>query len=178
MRVVNRLLTLVVGLVLVVTGIVAAVEVVLAGVGDRFVLLPGQTWLHALNTTEWSALPVVVAFAVILVAGLVLLIAEVRRWPESTVGITAPDGSAWRVQRKSLEARIARVVTAGVACRRVSAAMGHGRRGWHLDVSAVSSVSGQVGDEVERVARQELSGLGGPDPDRVRVKVRRSDRGS
>lgn len=98
MRLFNRLFGLLLGLALAGAGGIAVVEVILAAIGDHFVLFPADHWLNALRSTQWHSVPATVGSAVAAGVGLVLLIAEIRPWRPRRIRLSVPGAGGAETQ--------------------------------------------------------------------------------
>lgn len=170
MRAFNRLLGLVVGLALVGAGGFCVLEVVLAAIGDNFVVIPGRSWLEALRTTPWSATTVLVVVAAVAGIGVVLFLAEVRRWHRSRLELpTGGQGARWWVSSRSVEAHVRRRVVAETLASRARLRLVARRRRWKAKLEAVAPTSTRA--EIEASTRRALEGVGAPADTRVRIKI-------
>lgn len=176
MRALNRLGAVLAGLALIGTGGFIALETILAATGQPFVVIPVGRWLRVLRHTPWSATTVIVVMAAISAAGLLLVLAEGRRWRLAQVPLSMNyEGTAWWVTRRSLEAHLSRQLQAGTAAlgprSRIEARTHH----WRIKVvtrtpdTASASV---VCEQIESEAGQILARLGVSDPIRIKVRIR------
>jgi hypothetical protein len=169
-RAFNRLLGLVVGLALVGGGGFCVVEVILAAIGHRFVVIPGRSWLASLRTTSWSTTTVLVVVAAIAAVGLVLFGAETRRWHRWRLELpTSARGARWWVSSRSLEAHVRRRVLAETLASRARLHLVPRRRRWKAKLKAVAPTS--VRAEIEASVRKALDGVGAPPRSKVKVKI-------
>lgn len=76
-RVINRLLAALLGLVLLIVGIAAAIEILAALFGGQHFLLPTNDWLGTMRSTRWNAESVVLIATGVVVVGIVLMIAGI-----------------------------------------------------------------------------------------------------
>ena len=79
MRAFNRVLSLLLGLALLAGGLLVAAEVASALLDRGELAIPARRWADELRATTFADARVV--FGVIAAVGLVLLVAEARRWP-------------------------------------------------------------------------------------------------
>lgn len=173
MRYFNRLLSFLAGVALVGVGVVGAIEAVSTGLDDGFVWIPGHEWIHTLRTTNWSATPVVITFAAITAAGVVLLVAELwrRSRPTLELSITGlPADQLWVAQRRALQARLAHEVVADTPCHTMHATLAYRNGAWRLDLKGTGPPDARA--EVERTARAALARIGAPEPSEVRIRLR------
>lgn len=177
MRVVNRLLALVVGLVLLAGGLLAAVNGVLAAADRRPWPVDVARWYGPLTRTRLSA-PVVLGVSVgIGVVGLVVLIAELRPWAPTRLSLRhahASDTVAWWVHRRSVERQVSAAVdtVAGVSETR-SRLRGRGAR-WRLVVRPRGRADARP--EVREAVQAELDRIAAPAEVRLRITMRRPKR--
>ncbi len=75
----NRLLAALLALALVLGGLLAAVEIVLARIGHQFLLIPRQQWAGWLTRQTWDTSLVRLILAATALVGLLLLLAALRR---------------------------------------------------------------------------------------------------
>lgn len=165
------------GLALAGAGGFIALETTLAATGRPFVVIPGRQWLGVLRRTPWSARTVVVVMALILAAGLVLLVAEGRRWRQSRVKLAVPGGNGeWWVSRRSAQISLARQLRSGTGAIAPRCRLDHRRQHWRLTVVAGigrRGTAGQLEREIEAVARGVLARLGVPEGFPIKVRLRR-----
>ncbi|GAA2530003.1 hypothetical protein [Pilimelia columellifera] len=172
MRVTNRLAAMVLGLALAVAGLVAAVEALLVASGGPTLLVPRDDWHAALTSTRIGDGIVLGVAVTVGLAGLLILVAQVRPWPPENVDTAMAD---WRLRRSGVQRRVAAAVdrVPGVSQCRVRV-RGPERRS-RLKVRA-------SGDRASRPAvlaatRAELGRLAVTMPDeRVAVRLNRARR--
>jgi hypothetical protein len=169
---VNRVLAFLAGVVLLVAGVVGAVEAVSTGLGNGFIWIPGHDWIRTLRTTDWSVTAAVVTFAFIAAGGVLLFIAEAWPRPQSTLELASdalPPGQQWVVHRRSLQARLAREVQDATPCDRLRAHLRYRRGTWRLTLTGRGPLSAR--DDVRSRAREVLQALGAPLPAVIRVRL-------
>lgn len=116
MRITNRLLAVAAALGLAVGGLLVAVEIALAGLGQGPWVIPYDDWYSSARTNRWDSSGTRSLFLALAVAGLILLVLQVMRPRPRSVPLG--DGLARAgLSRRSLEKTLARTVggQAGVA---------------------------------------------------------------
>jgi len=107
-RVINRLLAALLGLILLIAGIAAAIEILVSLFGGEHFLLPTDDWLDALRSTPWNSESVVLVATGVVVVGIVLLIAGIAarariitlRRPRDTVEVVASARAIAQILRR------------------------------------------------------------------------------
>jgi hypothetical protein len=176
MRIFNRLMSLLVGLALIGGGGFLAFEVILAAVGNQFILIPGSSFLHQLQHTSWSGTIPFIVVAAIAAGGVVLFLVEARPWRRRLIELPVSQRYArWWVSRRSVEARSARILVAAEPVKRARLALRpHPHRRWRLTVKTVAAP--QLREEIETITRESLAPIGVPANTKVRVRVSRPRR--
>jgi hypothetical protein len=168
-RIVNRVLAAVLALALLVGGLLAAVEIVVAGFGRKPWLVPHDRWYRSARTRSWQSAPPRWIFIGLVVAGLGLLVAQLARRRPTVLELT-PAAVPADVARRSLERALVREASRvdGVAAAKVKVdkdraevlATTNRRRSDELEPRVVQALDRRVGS------------LGLARPPAVRVKVR------
>jgi hypothetical protein len=170
MRTTNRILSALLGLVMIVVGLAVAIEVALIAAGRDSVVVPLDGWYQSLRSVsldDGRFLAVAIGVGLI---GLVLLIAELRPWPPHRVRTNASAGTPLWLSRRSVERRTeVAAVTVGVG-RAKSAVRGKPGR-WRLNVRAVGWPERR--DAVVEAVRTELDRLYAPPDVALNVSLRR-----
>jgi hypothetical protein len=108
MRAFDRLLSSLLGLVLLVVGVLAAVEAMIIGLGHRPKWLPLHSWYHWLTTHRLDDTTVRVVLLCLAIAGLLLVVAE--SWPRRPVRLPirldGPGDASWWLLRRPAERRL------------------------------------------------------------------------
>jgi hypothetical protein len=172
MRAFNRVLSLLLGLALLAGGLLVAAEVVAALLDRGELAIPARTWADELRATTFGDAGVV--FGVIAAVGLVLFVAEARRWPKRRIPLSDDQQRSWWVLRRSLEQQLGRVVTTSTAATGARARVRSRRR--RLRVRLDADVARAAKPAVEQRAASMLEQLVGPDRSQVRVRIRRLER--
>lgn len=177
MRAADRLLSAVLALALMAVGLVAAVEIVVAGLGGSPWLVPHDRWAESARTTRWSDPGLRLAFAGLIAAGLALLALQVaRRRPEALSLAAGGRGVVSEVDRRALERWLAERVegVGGVAHARARIRA----RSAVVEAASVGRDTDPVEQGVRQMAAGSLESLQLDRTPRLRVKVRpRKDRG-
>ena len=172
MRAFNRVLSLLLGLALLAGGLLVAAEVAAALLDRGELVIPARRWADALRATTFADARVV--FAVVAAVGLVLFVAEARRWPKQRVPLADDQQRSWWLLRRSLEQHLGRAVTTGTGATGARARVRPQRR--RLRVRLDADVAPTARPAVEQRAAQVLDQLIGPDRSQVRVRIRRLER--
>jgi hypothetical protein len=106
MRTTNRILSALLGLVLLVAGLAVAIETALIAWGGRPAVIPADRWYASLRELRFADRPFLVTSAVVALVGLVLLILQLRPWPPERVQTSAGDSPPLSITRRSVEHRV------------------------------------------------------------------------
>lgn len=174
MRIFNRLAVFALGVILAGVGFVIVVEAVWTGFGYRFLWFPGQAWLHSLRTSAWSERTVMVGAAIAAAVGLILLVVELRPWPQRLARSSIQERDTWLIQRRSAEQYLRRAVQREVPRSPLKADLTIGRRRWNLRLRARADVSTKP--DFVAAGQQELEKLGAPKGSKVGVRTTRAPR--
>lgn len=170
MRVLNRVLTVTLGLAAVATGMLMVVETVRALAGQAPLLVAWPTWVDRLRMTTFADLSTRTALALVGTMAFGLLVAELRPWRKERLLLGQDESVTWWVRRQSLEQHLARRVAAaapaGVARVRLAP-----RRGL-LDAAIVVSGAPTIEPQVQHAATSALDRLGLDGPRRISVIIR------
>ena len=176
MRILDRVLSAVLGLALMVGGLVTAIEIVLAGLGRSPWLVPHDRWAEWARTTAWSDTDVRLIVAGLIAVGALLLVVQgVRRRPEALTLAAGDSGVVAELDRHGAERwmveRIERVE--GVA----GAGVRIGSRSAVVEATSVGRDTATVDRGVREAAASGFESLNLDRTPRLRVKVRpRPDR--
>lgn len=171
MRIVDRVVSAVLGLALLVGGLLVAIEIVLAGLNRSPWLLAHDRWIALARTTAWSEPDLRLTFAGLVVAGALLLVVELaRRRPQVLPLAAQGPGVVTVLDRREVERwlveRVERVDGVAGAGVRV------GSRSALVEATSVGRVTGEVEVGVRQVASDSLESLHLDRATRLRVKVR------
>ncbi len=169
--IVNRALCAVLALAALVGGLVVAAEIIVAGFERGPWLLPYDRWDRFVRATPWSDADVRLAGAVMLAAGIAILVVQLlRRRPVALALSAAPGGTPADLERRGAErwlreraSQVTGVVDADVRLRRAVAVV----RARSLDPDT-AAVEGRLRDETSGA----LEALGVDQPHRVKVQVK------
>jgi hypothetical protein len=113
MRLVNRVASTLLGILLIVGGLVAAAEAVAAYRGQQPLFLPLREWHDRLVSTTYADRTVLLVSIGVGLLGLLILISELRRGRPREVDLRPEHNARWQLQRHSLQQQLAASV-AGV----------------------------------------------------------------
>ncbi|WBB69009.1 DUF6286 domain-containing protein [Micromonospora sp. WMMD812] len=165
MRTANRLATLLLATALLGAGALVVVEGLLAVAGRAPLLVDRARWARALGATRWDD-PAVRASAVALIlVGLAVLAAELRRWSPRRLDA----GEGWHLHRRSVERRLAVAVRSVPGVRRARVRIRRRGAEWRPRVVATGDPAARP--EVEFAVHQELHRLAAPRPGRIDVRL-------
>jgi hypothetical protein len=169
MRVMNRLASLALALVLLAGGLLIAAEAVLVALRRPALLIDRPGWYRALTTTHLGDPVVRTVAIVVLLLGLSILLAQLRRWNPDR--LAARFGGGWHLQVRSLERRLS------VAANEVPGVTGararirrHGAA-WRPRIRAGGDPSARPA--VETAVRLALDRLGAPPTEPANVDLAR-----
>ena len=172
MRIVNRVVAAVIALALLLGGLLVAIEIFLAGIGQGPWLIPYDEWYANARANPWSFTPHRWLFIVLCLAGLALLVLQfVRRAPRTLpLGATGTSGVETDITRTSVQKSLSRAAEQvdGIAGAKVRLSETHAR------VLATSNrrTPGDLQERVREAVGQKLSSLGLARPPRLSVAVR------
>ena len=154
-RVINRLLSALVGLVLLIVALVAAVEIMVALFGGNHFLVPTDRWSSSLRHTPWQTDTVRLVATGAVVIGLVLVIAGAMarariitmKKPKDTVEVIAPARAVAQILRRQTES----VAGVAAASSEVSA------RGARVSATVPLADTDRVEAEIGEVLAETLS---------------------
>lgn len=156
MRVANRVLAVAAALGLTVGGLLVAVEIAWAQLGNRPWLLPYDSWYTDARANRWDSLPARSLFLTLTLAGLVLLALQLFRGRPRSIPLGEGKARAG-LTRRSLEQTVARTAASqdGVAAAKATI------RRRSIRVRAVTRrTQGDIQPRVEEAARRCLHDLG------------------
>jgi hypothetical protein len=182
MRVVNRLASIVLALVLIAVGLFVITQTVLFLAGRPPWLVPLESWRDKLSDTELADRTVLAVAIVAVVAGLAVLIAQLRRVTPTrlrSLDSVNPDSdrqAQWWLQRRSVERRAATAAQSVWGVHDVKA-HAHGRpTRWALAVTGSGGDGPEASGAVESAVHRELTRLSVPADVPVSVSLRHSRR--
>ena len=170
----NRVLSALLALLLLVGGLLVAVEIVLAQLGRPPLLIPWSAWASWLGEQTWDTFTVRLVLFGLVVVGLVLLILALRPGKPRRLALPTT-GSNLRVSiaRRALQQNLADTATraSGVA----SASAKAGRRTVTITATTANPNTTEVQNAAQAAVDQRLDQLGLVGRLRCRVRI---DRGS
>jgi len=173
MRITNRILSALLGLVLIVVGVAVAVEVALIAAGRPPVVLPLDRWYQSLRSVSLNDSRFVAIAVAVGVVGLGLLIAELQPWPPQRVQTNASAGTPLWISRRSVERRT-KVAAATAGVDRAKCEVRGKPSRWRVNLSAVGWPDRR--DAVVDAVRAELDRLYAPSDVALNVSLRRPPR--
>jgi hypothetical protein len=165
----NRLLVLVLGVVLLAGGLLIIIEGVWNWTNSGFVWIPGSEWLHSFETTAWSDRHVVLWSLVAVVVGVLLLVLELRPQRPRVLKLDVESPGEWLVLRRSTEGHLQRRLEAKVPTKPIKTRLKPRPRGWTLKLKANAAASTRP--ELEAAGRAELAAMHAPSTSRVQVRT-------
>ena len=171
---VNRVVSVLLALALLLGSLLALVEIVLAALDRPPWLVDYPEWGDWLRSHSWNDRVVIAVLIGMVVLGLLLLLLALRRGRPATLPLNRrTDGVDVTVSRRSLEKTLAAAAsrTTGVAAATTSA----GRRTVRVDVRAASRDAPEVRAAVGESVTSRLESLGLADRMRSRVRLRRGE---
>jgi len=171
---INRLLAALLALVLVLGGLLVAVEIVLARIGQPYWFIPRQQWGSWLTRQTWDAAPVRFILAAMVLVGLLLLLAALRRGRPRLLPVACDSpGVQVDVVRRGAERAVVAATrrTSGVS----SASASIGRRKATVKAKTISRSTGDIQQEALAAVTARLADLG-LDGLRPRVKLKGNKR--
>lgn len=171
MRALDRVLSAILALVLLVGGVVAAVEIVVAGLGSDPWLVAHDRWMDSARTTTWSdaALRPVLAGLIVL-GGALVAVALFRRRPEVLALATAGPGVVGALDRRTVERWLQGKVEAVEGVSGAGVRITHGSTS--VEATSLGRDTGAVEPGVREVAARSLESLHLDRVPRLQVKVR------
>jgi cell division protein FtsL len=167
-RIVNRVLAAVLALALLVGGLLAAVEIVVAGFDRRPWVVPHDQWYRSARARSWNSAPPRWIFIGLVVAGLALLLLQLARRRPTTLELT-PAAVPADLGRRSLERALRREASRvdGVAGAKVKV------DGAKAEVVATTNrrQTAELQPRVVEALDRRVGSLGLARPPAVRVKV-------
>lgn len=174
MSLVNRILSALLALALLLGGLLAAVEIVVAGLGRPPWLVPHEAWSSWLGQETWDTPVVRVILAGLVLLGLLVLLPALRRGrPASLPLASATQEVHLRASCRGVQRSLAAVArrTSGVSAASVSV----GRRTVRVKATSRNRSEGNVALEVTSAVAGRLDQLGLSDTLRPRVTLSRKD---
>ena len=161
MRSVNRIAAALLGLALIVVGLVAAAELAQAARGGAPWPRWLADWLSRWPTSAFGNRRLVALAFVVAAVGLVIVLAQARRWRPDRLPAGDARQGVWWLSRRAVERRAAARADGVVGVHEAQAAVRGGARRWRLRVRAHAKADQQ--EPVEHALREELHRLDLPD---------------
>ncbi len=176
MRILNRLLSVLLALGLIVSGAWALTRSVADAMGVQGLPAIYETATLAVQRAATALVGVSVASPIalgtwggLLVIGLLLLVAEVRPWPPARVQLAQADGVTWRADRASVERGLSRLLLRRTSASRARTRLRPGKASWRVTIDAEAAP--QDREELVHQAQLAVKRLGRPDG-AVELRVR------
>jgi hypothetical protein len=170
MRVANRIASVLLGLLLIAAGLMAAVEAVLA-LASRPPVLPLRDWYQRLTSTTYADNAVRLVSIGLIVLGLIVLLTQLRRWRPRELDLSPEEKHEhFRIQRRSLEEQVSQAVNDLPGVHDAEAMARGGERRWRLRVRARARRD-QL-EQIRSTARRAMDMLSVPSGVPVAVDVR------
>jgi hypothetical protein len=176
MRVINRLLSLLLGLALVCGGLLVAAEAMATALGAGPFGIPVSHWAALLEHRRIHDAWAVIGFAVTTAAGAVLLLIEVWPWRPLRVAIGVDGPTSWWLSRRSVEMELRRATLGATPASHVMASVRPHRRRWEVRVRAAAPTDARWA--ITEAAQADLARLGAPENSHLRVRLRRPRHGA
>jgi hypothetical protein len=176
MRVVNRLLSLLLGLALVCGGLLVAAEAMATALGAGPFGIPVNHWAALLEHRRLQDAWAVVGFGVATAVGAVLLLVEVWPWRPQRVAIGVDGPTSWWLSRRYVEMELRRATLDATPASHVMASVRLHRRRWEVRVRAAAPTDARRA--IAEAAQADLARLGAPENSHLRVRVRRPRHGA
>ncbi len=171
MRIVDRVLSAVLGMALLVAGLLVAVEIVVAALGRSPWLVPHDHWAEWASTTSWSDPGLRVLFAGLIVGGVALLVVEgARRRPEVLALAAQGPGVVAVLERREVERWLVERVEGVEGVADAGVRISNGRT--LVAATSVGRDTTTVEPGIREVASDSLESLALDRPTRLTVRVR------
>jgi hypothetical protein len=170
MRVVNALLSLLLGLALVAGGILVAVEAVATAVGAGPFAIPVTSWASLLEHRQLHDPWAIAGFAAATGVGALLLLTELRPWRPLRLAIGVDGPTSWWLSRRSVEEQVQRATLAAAPAWHAAASVRPRHRRWEVRLRAVARTDARPA--IAQAAEAGLARLGAPQESRVRLRIR------
>ena len=169
----NRVLSALLALLLVVGGLLVAVEIVLAQLGRQALLIPSSAWASWLGGQTWDTFTVRLVLAGLVVVGLLLLILALRPGKPRRLALPATGSNLHvSIARRALQQNLAD--TAARASGVASASAKAGRRTVTVTATTANPNNTEVQKAAQAMVNQRLEQLGLARRLHSRVRIERS----
>lgn len=178
MTLLNRILSALLALALLVGGLLAAAEIVLAQLGQPSWLVPHEQWSSWLREQTWDAAVVRIVLVGVVVLGLLLLLPALRRGKPSTVDLPARGSGSTNTRVSASRRGVEKTLAA--AARRVegisSASADVGRRTVRIKARTATRSKPDLQRQLTAAVATRIDDLGLSDTLRPRVTISREGR--
>lgn len=169
MRTTNRILSIVLAIVLVVGGLVLAIEAAVVAANEPPALVPRDRWYAWARGLRLDSSMFLTIAGIVAVVGLILLVLQLRPWRPDRVQTDTASGTPMWISRASVERRVdAAAESVGVNHARATV-QGKPAR-WRVRLRGAAGSN--QGDMVMRAVRAELDRLYAPRDTQVRLALR------
>lgn len=169
----NRVLSALLALLLVVGGLLVAVEIVLAQLGRQALLIPSSAWASWLGGQTWDTFTVRLVLSGLVVVGLLLLILALRPGKPRRLALPATGTNLHvSIARRALQQNLAD--TAARASGVASASAKAGRRTVTVTATTANPNNTEVQKAAQAMVNQRLDQLGLARQLHSRVRIERS----
>lgn len=176
MILVNRLLSLLLGLALAAAGVIVVGEVILGLLGQNPWLVDRSALDVQLPTLTWEDLPVLPVSIALLVLGVVLVLLQLKpRRPASLPLVMSNEHRRSRIERRGLEGRLASVARSDGDVADASARIGR-RRAKVTAQAAYGTNTEAVQERLSSVLANDLSSVGVYKMSAIKVQTRAAKR--
>jgi hypothetical protein len=173
MRATDRVLSFLLGLALAAAGVLTLVNIVLAERGMSWWPHALWAWARRLTTTPRNDMAFQVTAAVVLAAGILLLVSQLRPWAPADLPVAGGEGT-WKIRRRSAEHHLASSAGAIPGTYATDARVRTTKNRWDalVTVDAQSDQQSQIEDAV----RAAMTAIGAPEGSTSRVRLHRRRR--
>jgi hypothetical protein len=170
MRTTNRIIASVIGLLVLVGGLLAAVEIAIAYVGGSPWILPYDAWYRHARSDSWETSSVRGLLLVMALLGLALLILQLVRRRPAALTIRSDTNATYAVRRRSVERALVRSAEGVDGIDTVRARVD--RRTARVKARSNRRVPGDLKAALEHSVNDAVQRLELQDPPRIQVSLR------
>jgi hypothetical protein len=170
MRMTNRIIASVIGVLLLAGGVLTAVEIAIAYVGGSRWVLPYDAWYRHARSDSWQSSGVRGLLIAVALIGLAILILQLFRRPPSALTIRSDTDATYSVRRRSVERSLVRGAEGldGIDTARAKI----DRRTVRVKARSNRRLAGDLRAALERSVNAGVEKLELVDPPRVEVSLR------
>ncbi len=176
MRLTNRVIASVVGVLLLAGGVLTAIEIAIAYVGGNRWVVPYDAWYRHARSGSWSSGGVRGLLIVTTLIGLALLVVQLFRRPPAALMIRSESDATYSVRRRSVEQSLVRRAQSVDGIDSAHAKID--RRTVKVRARSNRRVPGDLEAALERCLTTSVEHLELADPPRVHVRLRLRERQS